>query len=332
MIKTDNKIEDLFNYLNESATLLEKEGSYTYLEALAEVGENLFQQDVVQPVPEDVKGQLSQQIDKIKIEEYEPEWIRKSFQLAVLKGMKEVTQSHHAMTPDAVCLFMSYLVNKVTSNKKEGFSLIDLAAGSGNLLSALLNQSPSPIKGYGFEVDETLLHIAFVHANLQKNEVELFHKDSIQPIEFPEVDVIVTDLPVGFYPNDEIAKSFSLRSTEGHSFIHHLMIEKGIERTKAGGFLFFIVPNFLFESDQAPVLHAYLKEHTCIHGLLQLPKTMFKSKQQAKSILMLQKKGKDVRQPQQALLAELPSFSNKPALGDMVQQINKWFKEELGLL
>ncbi|WP_088103825.1 class I SAM-dependent methyltransferase [Halalkalibacter urbisdiaboli] len=328
----DKKIEQLYTYLNESAILLEKEGSITYLEALAEVGENLFHQEVVQEVKEEVKNELRTNLEKLELESYESEVIRKAFQLTVLKGMKESIQPHHAMTPDAVCLFVSYLVDKVIGKSDQGFSILDLAVGSGNLLSALINQSSSAAKGYGFEVDETLLHLAFVNANLQKHEIELFHKDSIQPIELPKVDLVVTDVPVGYYPHNDVANQYTLHANEGHSYIHHLMIEKGIQSVKDSGFLIFIVPNFLFQSDQAATLHAYLKEQTCIHGLLQLPKTMFKSEQHAKSILILQKRGEGVQQPRQALLAELPSFEKKEALADMIQQINKWFKEELNLL
>ncbi len=324
-------MEELFRCLDKGATLLEEKESFTYLEGLAEMGENLFQGDVVQVVTQEVKDQLRDLIQEVSLEELSKEDIRKAYQLTVLKGMKGATQPNHSMTPDAVCLFLSYLVNKVTASKKEGYSMLDLAAGSGNLATALLNQSANPAKGFGFEVDETLLKLAFVSSNLQEIEMELFHKDSIEPIEFPEVDLIVTDLPIGYYPHDTIAKEYDLKADEGHSYIHHLMIERGINRVKEGGFLFFVIPNFLFESEQAPKLHAYLKEHTSIHGLLQLPKTMFTSEKHGKSILMLQKQGKDVKQPKQALLAELPSFGKKDALSDMMNQINKWFEKELGL-
>lgn len=327
----NSKMEELFVCLDKGATILEENESFTYLEALAEMGENLFQQDVIQTTTPEVKDQLRALMLNISLEEVTKEDIRKAFQLTVLKGMRGVTQPNHSMTPDAVCLFLSYLVNKVTAKDNGGFSLLDLAVGSGNLATALLNQSAHPAKGFGFEVDETLLKLAFVSSNLQEIEMELFHKDSLEPIEFPEVDLVVTDLPVGYYPHDHISNDYKLKADVGHSFSHHLMIERGVNLVKAGGFLFFVIPNFLFESDQAPKLHEYLKEHTSIHGLLQLPKTMFTTESHGKSILMLQKKGEGVVQPKQALLAELPSFSKKEALSDMMRQMNKWFKEELNL-
>ncbi len=41
-------VEELFTVLNETATLLQEELNCTYLEALAETGENMFHQSVLQ--------------------------------------------------------------------------------------------------------------------------------------------------------------------------------------------------------------------------------------------------------------------------------------------
>ncbi|WP_017726576.1 class I SAM-dependent methyltransferase [Halalkalibacterium ligniniphilum] len=324
-------VETLYMALDEGASILENELEIPYLDALAEMGESLFREKVIQSVNETTLAILQKKIATVSLDDMAPEAVRKAFQLAVLKGMKGAIQPNHALTPDAVCVFISYLVNKVTAKKKEGFSVLDLAVGSGNLLTAIVNQALQPVKGYGFEADETLLKLAFVSANLQQQEIELFHKDSVRPFSFVPVDVIVSDLPIGYYPNDDVAEPFELKAEKGHSYVHHLLIEQGVKRAKEGGFLLFMVPNFLFESDQAEQLHQYLKKHTVIHGLLQLPLSMFKAAKQGKSILMLQKKGPEVRQPQQALLAELPSFSKKEALADMLQQIDRWFEEQLGI-
>ena len=43
-----SKVEKLFTVFDETAQILADECSYTYLEALAETGENLFQQSVLQ--------------------------------------------------------------------------------------------------------------------------------------------------------------------------------------------------------------------------------------------------------------------------------------------
>ncbi|MBU8905188.1 class I SAM-dependent methyltransferase [Desertibacillus haloalkaliphilus] len=310
------------------ASLIQEDLQVTYLEALAEAGESLFQGEVVVETSEGVNERVKSLLSPLQDVELEAETVRKVFQLAVLKGMKEATQPHHAMTPDGVALFVSYLVNKVMSGQ-ERISLLDPAVGTANLLSAIINQSPSQVRSYGFEVDETLLKLAFVSTNLQAREVGFFHQDSIRPIHLSPVDLVVSDLPVGYYPNDDIAEGYQLKAKQGHSYSHHLLIEQSINSVKEGGFLIFIIPNFLFSSEEAPALNDFIKEHAVIHGLLQLPPSMFKSEQQAKSIFMLQKKGENVITPRQALMAELPSFSNKQALADMIKRIDDWFEQEL---
>ncbi|GAE47513.1 adenine-specific methyltransferase [Mesobacillus boroniphilus JCM 21738] len=58
------------------------------------------------------------------------------------------------------------------------------------------------------------------------------------------------------------------------------------------------------------MLHEFIKNHLIVQGVLQLPASLFKSKQAAKSILILQKKGEEVIAPKQAILAELPKLSD----------------------
>lgn len=328
MTKNKTEIEMLFELLDETSLILKKELGVLYLEALASSGENLFQNDILQDLNDVTKKRLVNKYESVNLENFDREHIRKSMQLAILKGMKEATQPNHEMTPDAVSLFIGYLVNKLMETKKE-FTLLDPAIGTANLVTAVLNQTDKNVLAYGMEVDDVLLHLAFVNANLQKHTIELFKQDTLQPGYVNSVDLTLCDLPVGYYPNDVIAADYELKGEEGKSFAHHLFIEKSIKQTKEGGFMLFLIPNFLFESDQAPSLNRFIKEHTVIQGLLQLPLSMFKKGNNAKSIFILQKKGEGVIPPKQALLAELPKFSNKEAMQGMIQRINSWISNEI---
>ena len=91
--------------------------------------------------------------------------------------------------------------------------------------------------------------------------------------------------------------------------------------------MFFIIPNGLFESEQATLLHEFIKKHLIVQGVLQLPESLFKNKQAAKSILILQKNGPDVKAPKQALLAELPKLSDGAAVNRILNKIDVWFQE-----
>ncbi|AKR11509.1 DNA methylase [Bacillus thuringiensis] len=320
-------VETLFSIFDSSAVVLRKELDVTYLEALVETGDNLFEGAILQEeLSESAIERLNREYSRFNEETYKGEEIRKAFQLAILKGMKEGVQANHEMTPDAVGMFMSYLFHKFMQGQNE-ITVLDPAIGTGNLMTTVFNSAKEGLtmSGFGVEVDEVLIKLALVNANLQKHAIEFFHQDGLAPLYIDPVDAVVSDLPIGYYPNEIGASEYKLKADEGMSYAHHLFIEQSVKHTKEGGYLFFLVPNFIFESDQAPKLHAFIKETCFIQGLLQLPVSMFKNEKNAKSIFVLQKKGSNVTMPKQALLVELPKFSNMKAMENIMDQLNTWF-------
>ncbi|WP_191566983.1 class I SAM-dependent methyltransferase [Metabacillus idriensis] len=323
-----SKVEKLFSLMNESAELISKELNCTYIEAVAETGENLFHSDVLQEdMSEITKRSLEKKYEQAKISSYEKEEIRKAFQLVILKGLKEGAHANHQMTPDTVGLFTGYLVNKFAANQTD-LTILDPAVGTGNLLTTVLNHlKQNQAESFGIEVDDLLIKLAYLNANLGEHAVQFFNQDSLEPLYIDPVDYVICDLPIGYYPNDVGADKYELKAASGHSYSHHLFIEQSIKYTKAGGYLFFIVPNHLFESKEAPKLKEYLKENVIVQGLLQLPSSLFKDKQHAKSIFILQKKGEGISAPKQAMLANLPKFSDKSGMQSIMKQLDSWFLE-----
>jgi site-specific DNA-methyltransferase (adenine-specific) len=325
---TVSPTENLFNVLDETASILQEELSCTYLEAIAESGENLFHQNVVQDeLNELTQKRLQKKYAEVDLNDTGKEQIRKALQLAILKGMKESSQPNHQMTPDAIGMFISYLVGKFTKGWKE-LQLLDPAVGTGNLLTTVLNGlTDKEVSSVGIDIDDLLIKLAYVGANLQKHPLQLFNQDSLEPLFIDPVDVVISDLPVGYYPNDLRAADYELKSETGHSFAHHLFIEQSIKHTNPGGYLFFLVPNHLFQSEEAKKLHDYFKEQVYIQGLLQLPLSLFKNEKSAKSILILQKKKADIKPPKEVLMANMPSLSNQKAMENMLAKMDQWFKE-----
>lgn len=325
-------VDQIFTVLDDTATAIQEELMCSYLEAVAETGENLFQDSILQEeLSELTQKRLEKEYKKIVIEALPKETIRKAFQLAVLKGMREATQPHHQMTPDTVGLFAGYLASKLLGNKPAA-TVLDPAVGSGNLLMAVLNQlGKVKTDSIGIDVDDLLIKLAYVSANLQQHPIRLYNQDSLETLFIEPADLAVCDLPIGYYPNDDNAANFNLRAETGHSFAHHLFIEQSIRHVKDGGYLIFLIPNNLFEGPAAQKLHDYIKETSFIQGLLQLPVSMFKNEQSAKSLFILQKKGAGAEMPKQALLANLPSFSNREAMQRMIVQIDEWFRSEKGI-
>ena len=322
-----SQVEQLFALFNETAIILQEELSCTYLEALVETGENLFQQMVLQDeLSELTSKRLKNRYQQIDLNQFSKEDIRKAYQLVILKGMKEAVQPNHQMTPDTVGMLISYLVATIIN--KQVFTVLDPAVGTGNLLTTVLNHQPQKnIESFAVDVDDLLLKLAYINANLQQHPIQFFNQDSLEPLFIDPVDVVISDLPVGYYPNDVRSAAFQLAAKEGHSYAHHLFIEQSVRHTKPGGYLFFIIPNGLFESEQAGQLHEYIKENVFVQGMLQLPLSMFKNKQSAKSIFILQKKAEGIQPPKEAMLVKLPSLSNAREMDAVLRKINQWVKE-----
>ncbi|MEI5905465.1 class I SAM-dependent methyltransferase [Bacillus spongiae] len=325
---TSSSVESLFNVLDETALILQEELSITYLEAIAETAENLFQDGILQDELSDIsKKRITKKYQEVNLEKFHTEEIRKAYQLSILKGMKENVQQNHQMTPDSIGLMMSYLIGKFLSEHRS-FSVLDPAVGTGNLLSTIINGlSPKEISAIGIDVDDLLIKLAFSGANLQKQQVQFFNQDSLEALFVDPVNAVVCDLPVGYYPNDIRASEYELGLKSGHSYAHHLFIEQSVQHTLPGGYLFFLIPNGLFSSQYSEQLHTYLQKHVHIQGVLQLPLSMFKSEQTAKSILIMQKKAEGVKPPKQILLVDLPKLSNHQAMENILVKIDQWFKE-----
>ena len=318
---SSTNVTKLFDWLDQTTEKVEGQTGEPYLESLAISLEALFYGEFKQS---DLK---SLTIEEIESEEYTTEAVRKAIQLALIKGMKENVQHQHSMTPEGIAMFIGYLAQKLTEDHKGHLRIFDPAHGTGNLLYVVIEQLNMPLEAFGSEVDPTLLKLALHSANLQKKEIELIHQDSLSPLLLDPVDLVVTDLPVGYYPDDIQAKDFELRAKEGHSYAHHLFIEQSLKYTKEDGLLIFIIPSFLFTSDQSRQLKDYLQKKAKIVGVVQLPESAFKTKEQVKSVLILQKKGESEKEYQQPLLVNLPQMTDEVAMQDILLKINAWFAE-----
>ncbi|WP_027964251.1 class I SAM-dependent methyltransferase [Halalkalibacillus halophilus] len=324
----EQQINQLFEWLDQTSTTIEKKEDVPYIEAVIASSQLLFENEIPENLEPSYEKELQDKLKEIKLEDFPLEVRRKAMQLVILKGMKGFTQQQHYITPDTIGMFIGYLVQKFMDGKKS-FRMFDPACGSANLLLTLLNQLKDvDVKAFGSEVDPTLIRLAFNHTNLQERQIEYFHQDSLKPILLEPVDLVVADLPIGFYPDDENASQYDLKAEEGHSFAHHLFIEQSLKYTNPEGYLFFIVPSFLFESEQKDQLQSFLKKHAHINAVLELPDTMFKDEKLSKSILVLQKKGEETKDPNQVMLAQLPSFKDVHAMNGIMKQMEDWFKNE----
>ncbi|WP_088840403.1 class I SAM-dependent methyltransferase [Listeria sp. ILCC797] len=323
---------EIFQVLDETAIILQNALEMSYLEAVYETSENLFQHEVLQKdeLSDEQVKKLMAQYDTIQLADFAAEDIRKSFQLALLKGMKHGIQMNHQMTPDSIGFILTYLVEKAMKSREQ-ITVLDPAVGTANLLTTMMNQltlkDNVSVAATGVEVDDLLISLALVSADLQGVPVNLIHQDGLSNLLVDPVDVVISDLPIGYYPNDTRAEDFELHRTDGHSFSHYLFIEQGMRYTKPGGYLFFLVPDAMFSTADFAKLDRFVKKYGYMQGIIKLPDSLFKSEEARKSILMLQKDGDNVRKPKEVLLANLSSLSDPRITAPILAQIEDWFRE-----
>jgi len=303
------KFEQLFSFINEKAEGYEQSDNLTYLEGVLHT----------------LAGVLDEKL-KLNVEAASREELRKAIQIAILKGMRKSSQPNHQMTPDSLGLLVGYFVEQFFEEElKSGqISILDPTLGTGNLLFTIMNMLDGKINATGIEVDELLIRLAGESAELLQQPVTLYHQDALQSMLVDPVDAVVCDLPVGYYPNEEVALEYELCAKEGMSFAHHLLIEQSVKYTRDGGYLFFLIPANLFESEQAKELHKYLKKNVWIQAVIQLPDNIFAAKTLAKSILILQKQSSELKAPREVLLAKVPNMSNKNALSMFFEKVQIW--------
>lgn len=326
----DSKVVHLFHQLDEIIDIIIHKKQALYLEVLAD----LLQFIHVGEIDFDRLEQQRKALITLRTEFLDPSYtkqdIHRAIQMALLKGMQDETQANHRMTPESIALFVSYLIQKLKQG--DSITIFNPGSGTGNLLHTVIGQLEKDINAFASEIDETLIRISVMTANILQQNVEYFHQDSLRPLLLDPVDVTIADLPVGYYPDEERAKDFELEAKEGMSYSHHLFIEQGLMYTKPGGYLIFLIPEFLFTSDQANQLNEFLHENAHIIGVFQLADSTFKTKEHKKSIFVLRKKGEQTENVKQPLLVMLPSLAETDAMENILVQINEWFESEKSVL
>jgi len=185
------------------------------------------------------------------------------------------------------------------------------------------------IQGYGVDNDDNQLAIAAMSMDLQQSKVELFHQDAIDPLVMPKTEIAIGDLPVGYYPLDERVQDFKTKATNGHSYVHHLMMERAMSQLQPGGWGVFLVPTNIFQSQEAQGLLKWMSSAAYLQGLLNLPTNLFLDEKSRKSVVVLQKRGAKAKQAGKVLLGEFPSFEDTRAFEAFTAQIDDWVGQNI---
>lgn len=320
-----------FDVFWEAIALLQQKIGYSFVEALGETLQNFTQNRKVQQIDNQPSIEDCQKIEllyqKIPLT-LEKTAIHKLIQYAFLKAAKQdKLQANHAMTPDAIALLMAFIINTVAPSGNRPLKIGDFAVGSANLLLIIQQFLNRPVKLIGSDNDEVLVHLASQFSTLQQCDIQLLLQDSLRPLYVDLLDIAVSDLPVGYYPDNDNAKSFKTASVKSMSYAHHLLIEQHLYHLAEGGFGVFVVPSQLFETEEASQLLEWLKENAYIQAFLQLPPSLFQHQNQQKSLLMIQKYGESAKQANPVLLGTIPNIKNQAKLVQFTQSFKTWAKD-----
>ena len=248
---------------------------------------------------------------------------RKAFQFAYLKqAQEERVQANHQITPDAIGYLISHILGLY--NRDQAFNLLDIGSGSGHL-SMTVSEQLKNARLYGVEIDATLAQLNVALAEYLKQKMEIYPQNALEELFIDDMDAVISDLPIGYYPVE--VEGYVTAFQDSMSFAHLLLIERGMKLIKPGGVGVFIVPSNVLEQNNSTIKE-YLKEHVSLKMFLNLPATIFKSKDAGKSIMVIEN-NKPTQNDGDVLLAEVPSFKNAAAIKKFLSEIKHWYDNDV---
>lgn len=247
------------------------------------------------------------------------EW-RRAFQFIFIKAAQtESLQANHQFTPDSIGFILMFLMEELTDGQK--LDILEIGSGTGNLAQTLLNNSSKELDYMGIEVDDLLIDLSASIAEVMGSSAQFVQEDAVRPQILKESDVIISDLPVGYYPNDEIAKRYQVANDTEHTYAHHLLMEQSLKYLKKNGIAIFLAPANLLTSPQSDLLKTWLKGYADTIAVITLPETIFGSPANAKSIFVLQKQAEQTPETFVYPLVDLQSREN---MADFIENFQEW--------
>lgn len=250
------------------------------------------------------------------------EW-RRAYQFLLMKAAQtEPLQANHQFTPDFIGFILTFLIDQLSN--KEHIDVLEIGSGMGNLAETILNNTNKNVDYLGLELDDLLIDISASIADVMDVKVSFVQGDAVRPQVLKESDVIISDLPVGFYPDDNIATRYEVASRQEHTYAHHLLMEQSLKYLKSDGYAIFLAPNDLLTSTQSDLLKNWLQKHAQIVAMIALPESLFGNAAYAKTIFVLKKQDEQAVQP---FVYALSDLQNQADLLTFSEKFQNWSQE-----
>ena len=310
------KIEKAYGYLLENTQTIQNDLQTNFYDALVE--QNAIYLDGQTELT--LVKENNQRLKDLNLNK--EEW-RRSFQYLLMKATQtEPLQANHQFTPDGIGFLLVFLVDQLASSDQ--VDVLEMGSGTGNLAQTLMNNCQRSLDYLGLEIDDLLIDLAASMAEVMKADVNFAQGDAIRPQVLKESDVIISDLPVGYYPDDAIASRYQVASPQGHTYAHHLLIEQSLKYLKPGGVAIFLAPNDLLTSEQSPLLKQWMQDHAQVLAMVTLPENLFRSANLAKTIFVFRKQEEAVVQP---FVYPLTDLQDQEDLMKFRESFQNWNKE-----
>ena len=307
------KIEQAYTYLLENVQVIQNDLATNFYDALVE--QNSIYLDGETEL-EQVK-ENNQALKRLALRK--EEWL-KTYQFLLMKaGQTEPLQANHQFTPDAIALLLVFIVEELF--KEEEITILEMGSGMGILGATFLTSLAKKVDYLGMEVDDLLIDLAASMADVIGLQAGFVQGDAVRPQMLKESDVVISDLPVGYYPDDAVASRHQVASSQEHTYAHHLFMEQGLKYLKSDGYAIFLAPSDLLTSPQSDLLKGWLKENAQLAAMIILPENLFSQDSNSKAIFVLQKKGSKAVEP---FVYPLNNLRDSQELIDFKEKFQNW--------
>ena len=321
---TDN-INKISDYIDEIAMLYYESKvlvnpKISYLECLSKSlnafleeepfkGENLIERNVEQML------EIIDKAVKIPINEEE---LRKALLLLEIKAFKHKNLSFDNITPDAVAIIFTFLIDLKKLNKNS--NLLDVTVGIGNLSMVISNYSKHQFNLIGIEQDLDLCNYLESKANFLEKCFDIRCQDALQ-YSYRNVDVIVGDLPNYEYENENYHSELY---DAGVRNFQYLAIEKHLASGTATSTSYYLVDNDFFTNKDSQKFKEVFSKHAYIKSIIVPPNNFFKSS--PKMILVIEKIQENVSK--ETNIFTLPNYQDQIKWNQTLIKIKEYMEEK----
>ena len=307
------KIEQAYTYLLENIQIIQNDLATNFYDSLIEQNSiYLDGQTNLQVVKDNNKSLKRLALRK-------EEWLR-TYQFLLMKAAQtEPLQANHQFTPDTVALLLVFIIEELWPAQE--MNLLELGSGMGILGASFLTSLDKKVDYLGIEIDDLLIDLAASITEVIGLPAVYAQGDAVRPQILKESDIIVSDLPIGYYPDDQVASRYEVAASDEHTYAHHLLMEQSLKYLKNGGFAIFLAPSNLLSSPQSDLLKLWLKKNAQLVAMITLPENLFSQGSNSKAIFVLQKKGSTAVEP---FVYPLSNLRDSQELADFKEKFQIW--------